>query len=475
MRIELKRGNWDIIAIFILTFIFTLSIIFLPDLVLIRIILGIPYLLFFPGYVLTVLLFPGIHIEEEEEESERKEGDKDRRRINFNPLRRKQIDNEIEEPADQWKPRQSLDLPVRIGLSVVLSLAMIPIIGLILNNLYLVNESIFGLRLAPIILTFYSVTMIIGVFAILRRNRLPKDMRYSPVLTIGPFSDGSLADRIITFSLVALVVLATAAGVYLYRYHYDNQKYTEFFLLGPDRRIADFPEVFHENEEMSLHIGIRNNEFETKNYTLMIYLDSPNNEPEEISYLKDLEITQSSTYVMFIEVDHSEEYLPECTFRIPNAGLYILNFVLYLDEAPYRTLRLRTQVFEEEDLLYYRNASIKFFISGPGGIPSDLPDVIDKDERLSVELGIIVDINTTTIHNMTIYTEHPETWVRVNSTTLSTNVTNVTGSFIQVEAVEGNWIVVPLSIRIQEGTWDLSFSLNRGRWNLTVRHNIRIR
>ena len=99
---KIKIGN-GLILLNLLVVILILAILFFPSNVL-RIILGIPFLLFFPGYALHTALFPG---------------------------------------------RGRLDVAERVALSFGLSIAVVPLIGLVLNYLP------WGIRLESVL---YSVT-----------------------------------------------------------------------------------------------------------------------------------------------------------------------------------------------------------------------------------------------------------------------------------------------------------------------------
>src|SRR3990172_1860204 len=86
-----------------------------------RIILGIPMVLFIPGYVLTAALFPR---------------------------------------------KNDIDGTERVALSFGLSIAVIPLIGLLLN---FISE----IKLFPILLTLYIFTIVLVIIAAYRRDKLP--------------------------------------------------------------------------------------------------------------------------------------------------------------------------------------------------------------------------------------------------------------------------------------------------------------
>ena len=114
----------------------TLTVLIIPEnaypLVYLRYVLGAIFVLWLPGYSFIKALFP--------EETETK------------------------------KSTKSLDQIERIALSLGMSLALVPIVGLLLNY------TPWGIRLTPIVLSLLSLTMIFATAAIIRehRNKLRK-------------------------------------------------------------------------------------------------------------------------------------------------------------------------------------------------------------------------------------------------------------------------------------------------------------
>ena len=116
---RLRTGN-GLIPLNLLVFVLVAAITFFPSNVL-RIILGIPFLLFFPGYTLVGALFP---------------------------------------------KREAMDGIQRMALSFGLSIAVVPLIGLILNYTPL------GIRLESILFSVTSFIIMTSVIAWFRRRRL---------------------------------------------------------------------------------------------------------------------------------------------------------------------------------------------------------------------------------------------------------------------------------------------------------------
>src|SRR2546425_1049821 len=116
----------DLIAIALATVTLVAAILLLPQSP-VRVVLGLPFVLFFPGYTLIAALYPR---------------------------------------------RDDLDGIERLALSLGLSLAVVPLIGLVLNYLP------WGIRLAPIVVSLTLFVAACCVAAALKRGRLSLSERF---------------------------------------------------------------------------------------------------------------------------------------------------------------------------------------------------------------------------------------------------------------------------------------------------------
>jgi uncharacterized membrane protein len=147
--IGLIRLNWDFIALLLLAGL--LLLLMLADasslsgiLATLRLVVGLAFMLFAPGYALQAILFP--------------------------------------RPAD-------LDQAARLGLAIGLSIAILPPLALVLDRLP------WGLRPWPSALSLILVTLVTSFFAQVRRARLSDKERTAPALRIHFKSWWSAQDR----------------------------------------------------------------------------------------------------------------------------------------------------------------------------------------------------------------------------------------------------------------------------------------
>jgi uncharacterized membrane protein len=194
-----------------------------------RVVFGIPLVLFIPGYALIAALFPAA---------------------------------------------KDIDAIERVALSFGLSIALVPLIGLALNY------TPWGIRLDPIVTCLSILTLALCFTAQIRRALLPEEERFTvPFRTIQHAvseeffgkSSGSATDRILSIILLVAIIAAVATTVYVIVIPKEGEKFTEFFILGEKQKAADYPTLLRTGVNGSLFIGIGNHEYRALNYTLETY------------------------------------------------------------------------------------------------------------------------------------------------------------------------------------------------------------
>lgn len=212
----------DLIAIWIASATLLLTILLLPDSP-VRVVLGLPFVLFFPGYGLIAALYPR---------------------------------------------RDDLDGIERLALSLGLSLAVVPLIGLILNY----TPS--GIRLTPILVGLSAFTGGCSLAAVSRRRRLspterfPADVR--PIL---------LAVRSLPWPAIGLSA-ATIALVLFIGSRFGvlggsrvGEPFTEFYVLGPSGKAEGYPKNLFVGQAGQVILGIVNHEGRTAQYSVSVRAD----------------------------------------------------------------------------------------------------------------------------------------------------------------------------------------------------------
>ena len=192
-----------------------------------RIILGLPFLLFFPGYTLVVALFA-----------------------------KKEAIGSIE----------------RVALSFGLSIAVVPLIGLVLNYTPL------GVRVEPVL---YSVALFIFITSIitwLRRRQLPEPERFGIEFQMRlPGWGGGSWDKMLSIILTLTILGALGTLGYAIARPKIGERFTEFYIEGLGGEAADYPEELVVGEEGKVIIAIINREHETITYRVEVVIDGVKN------------------------------------------------------------------------------------------------------------------------------------------------------------------------------------------------------
>ena len=221
------KANHFLYAINILTAVLFSVIAFLPSNVL-RIILGLPVVLFFPGYTLLAAFFP---------------------------------------------KKESLRDIERFALSFGVSIAVVPLIGLALNY------TPWGIRLYPILISLFIFILAMSVTSWYRNRKLPDAEKISiniNVKTSSPsqlWSQQSARDKIITVGLALLVIGAIGALVYVATRPRSQEKFTEFYALNDQGNAENYPDTIHIGQSAQVILGIINHENVTTTYKIEITLD----------------------------------------------------------------------------------------------------------------------------------------------------------------------------------------------------------
>ncbi|ELZ88030.1 DUF1616 domain-containing protein [Haloferax sp. Atlit-47N] len=267
-----------------------------------RDIAGLVFSLFLPGYALIAALFPerGPPIDAE---------DRDR--------------------------MGGIDGIERVALSFGTSIAVVPLLGLVLNF------TPWGLRLGPILVTLSGFTLVATAFAATRRSALPEDERlvvpyerWFAAARDELFNPASRTDAMLNVVLVVSVVLATASVGYAVAVPKDGESFTELYLLtedGNDELTADnYPEELVRGEPASLVLGVGNQEHRTVNYTV-------------VTVLQRVEVSNNSTTVLESErlrtftprLEHNETWHEPHEVRPTMTGERLrLTYLLYEGAPP---------------------------------------------------------------------------------------------------------------------------------------------
>jgi uncharacterized membrane protein len=224
------KAQYLLYAINSLTAVLIAIIIFLPDNGL-RIILGLPVLLFFPGYTLLAALFPR---------------------------------------------KGSLKDTERFALSIVLSIAIVLLIGLALNY------TGWGIQLYPILISVFIFIFVVSVIAWCRARSLAAEDSYITTFDdknpsiFSLWSRQTPRNKIITAALILLILLTLGTVGYVISIPKAQDSFTEFYVLNDQGNAEIYPSLVAPGHSFQVTLGIINRENKPTVYAIKINIDGKN-------------------------------------------------------------------------------------------------------------------------------------------------------------------------------------------------------
>jgi uncharacterized membrane protein len=189
-----------------------------------RFVVGLPLLLFIPGYMLIFVLFP--------------------------------LKNDCSRIG-------SLE---RIGLSFGFSIAIVSLLGLLLNF------TPWGIQLISVLLSIFFIIESLGLIALYRWKTALPEKRFTISVDISPFKSSSKIEKILTLFIILSIILALSSVVYITVEPKIRETFTDFYLLSPTGNATNYPQDIASNQSISLILGLINHEYKIMNYTIEIWL-----------------------------------------------------------------------------------------------------------------------------------------------------------------------------------------------------------
>lgn len=250
-----------------------------------RLLLGLAFVLLAPGYALQAALFPR---------------------------------------ADE------LDGPERLALSFGLSVAVVPPMALLLDALP------WGIRLWPILVVEAAFVALCSAMALYRRGRLAEEERPTFALEVDPRGWWAAQDRTqrVLFGVLGLALVMFAVGATaIIVTPKPGERLTEFYILGPEGLAESYPREASAGQTVTVTMGIANHEGVPAEYRVEVTdATGPIGEAGPID----------------LAAEETDERTLRFAPREIGDNVKI-EFWLYRDDGaePYRSLRLWIQVNEE--------------------------------------------------------------------------------------------------------------------------------
>lgn len=213
-RTMIRVGN-DLLVISLCSLVLVV-VITCVDIEALRIALGLPFVLFFPGYTVIATLFPR---------------------------------------------KSSLGTIERITLSIGFSIIISPLVGLTLNMVW-------AIRLYPILISLVLFTAAMSAAAWCRRRGIESEDRPHLVISIplGMKGHANLVDGAVSVVLATALVGAIVSLVYFVANPRVGERFTEFYIVGAE----SWPSETAVGEEATVVLGIINSEHEEMEYEVEV-------------------------------------------------------------------------------------------------------------------------------------------------------------------------------------------------------------
>lgn len=183
-----------------------------------RVVLGMLFVIFSPGYVLLSAIFP---------------------------------------------KRNGLSGIERVALSFGTSIAIVPLIGIILNF------TPWGIRLYPILISVSLFIIIVSAIGWYRQLKLPPDDRLSITLNLPDWASQSMLERGLSIALLVAIV-ASLAGLGYAIAKPQQENFTEFYILGSEGKFENYPKEVLMGDSIEISLVIVNHEHQPTSYRVEI-------------------------------------------------------------------------------------------------------------------------------------------------------------------------------------------------------------
>ena len=284
MKIIFEKYPLDIIICILSSFVLIpIAILNLNEIL--RIILGIPFIFFIPGYILIFTLFP------------------------------------------IKKTNTGINFIERIALSIGFSIAIVPTIGLALNY------TSTGIQLESIFLCIFVFVLGIGALGMYRWFNLDPSERFIINFDIPKLKSKNKTDLFLNILIVFSLITATVIATYVLITPQQKEKFTEFYLLGSSQNSTDFPRNISAGENYSVIIGVANHEYRTIDYTIEVWLINETEVEnkttiENMWFFDKISVSLTHTDLVIDNINKAQWEYPY-SFSTNKTGLFKLTFLLF--------------------------------------------------------------------------------------------------------------------------------------------------
>jgi uncharacterized membrane protein len=321
--------------------------------------------------------------------------------------------------AALFPKNNDIGLSERIALSIGISIAVVLLIGLLLNF------TPRGIRFDSVVIAITGLTCTLVLVAHYRRAVLPSQSRFSM-----PFSEivstvreglfppeSDRVDRLLSGILALVLLIAIATTIYVIASPKESEHFSEFFILGEKGMAADYPNLIVVGQNYPMFIGVGNHEYRNMSYTIETWasLTEFDNVTNSTTILA-MDLLDHQSLVLF----HNETREIPYNLSLNKSSYNRVEFLLFNETGPgpevtgsdrinvsYRDLYLRVNVEDTE-------------FQEPSLIPTTTPGIpVIPNETVIPNVTVIP--NATVIHNVTT-----NTTIKIAVTTIAVPIPLIT-------------------------------------------------
>lgn len=291
MRIKIFN---DIIWIVLFTFLLMPAVCLFESNT-IRVIIGLPFILFFPGYTLISALFPD---------------------------------------------KEGLSRIKRIALSFAVSLMVVGFTGIGLNY------TSWGISPRSYIFSVTAFIVVFSAISLIRRASVAHRIKFTYEIELCfPVWTGTILNRILMITLVVCTISTVGIISYLAVVPRAGEKFTQFYLLGTDGEAQNYPHQFYLEQGLVTGVSYGSNSNIIETTLGKVRLGIINNESSEVVYTVEVNIQGQATDIFLDGISYSQlgpiDLLPEQKWEqeVGFAPAHLgsnqkVEFLLYKDGAP---------------------------------------------------------------------------------------------------------------------------------------------
>lgn len=324
MTSQFQHYPMDII-LFLLWSIVLLPVVLLDIGDILRIILGLPFIFFIPGYFLIFILFPTQY---------------------------------------EFKGITGLE---RIGLSFGFSIAIVSLLGVVLNF------TPWGIDIVSVLFSLFLLIVGFGCIAFYQWRTTIPEKRFTISVDFSTFTSSSNKEKAITILLAFSILVALSSVVYIIVQPKVTERFTTFYMLTSDGKTTNFPQDILTGQNTSIILGLINHEHKPMNYTIEVWLIDETIRFNQTTQKNDT-IYNHAWFMddIIVSLNHTEitndknqtkKWENPYTFRINTIGYYKVAFLLFTTPSePYDPLQDYHDSIGQNIKNAYRELHLWFYV-----------------------------------------------------------------------------------------------------------------